>query len=419
MRVAVYLLSVCLAAFLAAAPLRAEAQEDGAADAPAAVERERRQLLDRLERLREETRATRNRVEELGEELLDISGDEARLRERRQEVAARVSSLEQRIARDEEALEALTGRQAAIRQDLATKREELAAVLMALQRIGRRPPPALLGETGDATDTVRGAILLNAVIPSLDAEARRLADTLAEAARLAAEERDRWTRLRQDLATLQEERARLGQVGEELDRRRALSLYERDRAAAELTRLAEEEGTVAALLDRLSREGLPPTSGLSGNFESRRGSLARPVAGRVVSRYGEATEAGDISEGRTIAALPGSTVFSPMAATVLYSAPFRGYGHVLILDAGDDYHMVLAGLDEASVAPGDRVTTGAPLGRMGRAGRRSAVASAGVNGSAVLQSRPALYVELRRDGAAIDGDDWWRETPVDVKRTGG
>jgi septal ring factor EnvC (AmiA/AmiB activator) len=89
----------------------------------------------------------------------------------------------------------------------------------------------------------------------------------------------------------------------------------------------------------------------------------------------------------------------------------------LILDAGDGYHMVLAGIEEATVGPGDRVTTGAPLGRMGAASRPSALAAAGARGSALLGSRPALYVELRRDGAAIDGGDWWRDAPVDVGRT--
>lgn len=381
------------------------------------AELERRQLLTRLERLREETAATEARAAELSEELVDISGDEARLRQRQAEVAARLAELERRIAADEEALEDLTDRQAGIRQELAEKREELATVLMALQRIGRRPPPALFGETGGATETVRGAILLNAVLPVLDAEARALGETLAEAARLAEEERARWVRLRQDLSAVAEERERLEDVAAEIERRRALSLYERDRAAAELARLAEEEGSVSALLERLSRGGTAVAPPAGENLEARRGTLALPVAGRIVARFGEATGAGDVTAGHTIAALPEATVFAPMNASVLFSSPFRGYGHVLILDAGGGYHMVLAGLETASVAPGDRVTTGAPLGRMGDAGMPSALAAAGEDGSSLIGTRPVLYVELRKDGAAVDSDGWWRETPVDVGRT--
>ncbi|MBJ3775037.1 murein hydrolase activator EnvC family protein [Acuticoccus mangrovi] len=405
------------AAFAAGGSVRA--QDAATEDTAAAVAREREQLLTRLERLREETSATQSRASELGEALVDLAGDEAKLRQQREDIAERVAALEQSISEEEEELEALTDGQARIRHQLAEKRTELATVLMALQRIGRRPPPALFGETGRPTDTVRGAILLNAVVPTLDDKAAALARTLTEAARLAAAERDRWTRLKADLETVDGERRRLEELGEELERRRALSLYERDRAAADLARLAEEEGSVSALLDRLSRSGAAPASPGDLGFAARRGSLVVPVAGRVVSRYGDLTETGNLSEGITIAALPQSTVFSPMTATVLFSAPFRGYGHVLILDAGDGYHMVLAGLDEASVAPGDEVSTGIPVGRMGRSSRRSAVAAAGVNGSALLGARPALYVELRKDGAAIDSHGWWRDAANDVGRTGG
>jgi septal ring factor EnvC (AmiA/AmiB activator) len=128
---------------------------------------------------------------------------------------------------------------------------------------------------------------------------------------------------------------------------------------------------------------------------------------------------GGTLEGRTIAALPQSTVFAPMPAKVVYSAPFRGYGTVLILDAGDGYHMVLAGLSESFVSPGEDVGAGAPLGRMGRQSGRSAAVAAGVNGSKLLGARPALYVELRKDGSAIDSHGWWRAASVSGGRTGG
>ena len=382
------------------------------------VAREQEQLLARLDRLREEAAATEARAKALGEEMVNLAGDEAKLRQRLEESSASVAALEQRIADDEVELERLTDDQSRLRQELAGKRVELATVLAALQRIGRRPPPALLADSGSATDTVRGAILLNAVLPTLDEGARTLARTVADAARLAAEERVRWASLRQDLGTLTEERAKLEDVGEELERRRALSTYERDRATADLARLAEEETSVSALLDRLARGGAGATPQAPG-FAARRGTLPEPVAGAVVAQYGEPTGAGGISEGRTIAALPQSTVFAPMNATVLFSAPFRGYGHVLILDAGEGYHMVLAGLESSSVAPGDTVGAGNPVGRMGRSGSRSAVASAGVKGSALLGARPALYIELRRDGSAIDSHGWWQETVADVGRTGG
>ena len=55
---------------------------------------------------------------------------------------------------------------------------------------------------------------------------------------------------------------------------------------------------------------------------------------------------------------------------------------------------------------------------MGKTAVPSAVAASGVTGSSLLETRPALYVELRKDGAAIDSSGWWREATVDLGRTG-
>lgn len=392
------------------------AQEETRAESLA---REREQLTARLERLRAETAATEARAEKLGETLVDLAGDEARLRQRLDETGARIAELERGIAGDEEALDRLTGGQAAIRHELAARRQELATVLMALQRIGRRPPPALFVGNGGPTEVVRGAILLNAVIPTLDGEAQALARKMAEAARLAADEEARWKSLRTDLAELEDERERLNALVGELTRRRALSLYERDQASASLARLAEEADSVSALLARLDSGSTVPDAPEGLAFSSRRGGLADPVAGAVIGEYGDRTEAGDLAEGRIIAALPQSTVFAPMPATVLYAAPFRSYGHVLILDAGDGYHMVLTGLEDSFVEAGSTVEAGTPVGRMGARRGRSAVVPAKKTKGALTEGRPLLYVELRRDGAAIDSHGWWRNPIPDGGRTSG
>lgn len=415
------------ALLLVVAPWPAAAQTPEAAQAAAdelseaaAVARERAALMARLERLKAETEATEARRQRLGEAVIDLTGDEARLRQRLEEASANVQTLEERIAREEEALEQLTVDQATIRHELAGRREELALVLMALQRIGRRPPPGLVGEGDDPMDAVRGAISLNAVVPALSETGNRLARKLSQASRFAAEERTRWERLAVDLQTVSAERERLDGLVQELERKRTLSLYDRDRAAADLARLAEEADSVNALIARLdSGPAQPPTADEGPAFALRKGRLAAPVAGTVVSRYGEQAGASSVADGRVIAALPQSTVFSPMPASVLFAGPFRSFGHVLILDAGDGYHMVLAGLAQTNVEPGQRVSTGMPLGRMAKTGGRASLVPQEGEGSAVLGGRPSLYVELRKDGAAIDSHGWWREPGVDGERTSG
>ena len=399
------------------APLAAQSAEASAAEADA-VDRERERLVARLERLKREAAVTQDRSREIGEELVDLAADDAKLRQRLEEAAERVGAIEERILANEDRLAALTDEQARLRHTLQARRGEVATVLMALQRLGRSPPPALAAGDAGTLGAVRGAILFNAMLPQLDAKARALVALLHDSKRLEDEERDRWTRLRSDLSKVGEERARLDALAEELDRRRTLSSYERDRTVADLARLAEETGTVESLLAKLTQEGADAEPEGSG-FAERRGKLPVPVAGNAISRYGDVTSSGDLAEGMTLAALPEATVLSPMAGKVLFAGPFRSFGHVLIVDAGDGYHMVLAGMEESFVSPGESIGAGVPLGRMGRSRRGTKVATVGVEGSALLGARPALYVELRKDGSAIDSQGWWRRASVDGGRIGG
>jgi septal ring factor EnvC (AmiA/AmiB activator) len=74
----------------------------------------------------------------------------------------------------------------------------------------------------------------------------------------------------------------------------------------------------------------------------------------------------------------------------VFSAPFRSYGKLLILDCGSGYHFVLAGLDRLDVTIGRSVIEGEPVGTMPMWDPKAPA------------DRPTLYVELRRNGMPID-----------------
>lgn len=372
-----------------------------------------------MERLIGEVSATEALATTLNDELVDLVGDDAKLRADLAATSERVAELERSLVTEEAELTELAARLTEIRTALRAQERELGTVLAALQRMGLRPPPALVADGGSVA-MVRGAIALNATVPMLAAASEALSLKLMEADRLARQERDKWTRIRGNLNTLVEERARLAGLREELERRRALSVYERDQAVASLARLTEEADSVRELLNGLER-GAPSTPVAGRDFAARRGNLAYPVAGRPVGHYGDPLPAGGLSEGLLLSALPGSTVFAPMPGTVLFSEPFRSYGNVLIVDAGDGYHMLLVGLNEVFTSAGSTVETGAPLGRMGETAPRATLALGRVttdeSESVAGRERPTLYVELRKDGSAFDSHGWWRDADRKSGRT--
>lgn len=112
------------------------------------------------------------------------------------------------------------------------------------------------------------------------------------------------------------------------------------------------------------------------------GPWLRPVAGRLVRHWGEVTDAGP-ANGATYRAKGAAAVRAPCAGQVEFSGPFRSYGQLVIVDCGQGYRLVLAGMDRLSVSPGQKLRRGASIGWL-------------------PGQDPELYVELRKGEQAID-----------------
>ena len=138
-------------------------------------------------------------------------------------------------------------------------------------------------------------------------------------------------------------------------------------------------------------------------FSALQGQIALPVTGRIKRRFGADDGNGALMQGDMVATQSGAIVTAPADGNVLYAGPFRSYGQLLILNAGDGYHVVLAGMSRISVATGQSVLAGEPVGAMAEA--RVASTSA----TKTLDATPELYVEFRKDGKPVDPTPWWAD----------
>lgn len=132
-------------------------------------------------------------------------------------------------------------------------------------------------------------------------------------------------------------------------------------------------------------------------FDAMRAKLPLPAQGRRVLAFGERTQYGAASKGTVIETRQGAQITSPCDGWVVYAGEFRSYGQLLIINAGDGYHVLLAGMSQIDVAPGQFVLASEPVGTMSSAAR-------GQGGSI---GSPVLYVEFRKDGRPIDPNPWW------------
>lgn len=132
--------------------------------------------------------------------------------------------------------------------------------------------------------------------------------------------------------------------------------------------------------------------------------LPLPAQGRRVLAFGERTVFGANSKGIVVETRPSAQVTSPCDGWIVYAGEFRSYGQLLIINAGDGYHVLLAGMSQIDAQPGQFVLAAEPVGTMGGAA------------SATQSSAPFLYVEFRKDGRPIDPDPWWVAGQQKVQR---
>ena len=358
----------------------------------------------------------------LKSEIDKIAADRRKLNQDLIDTAARLRDAESKIAGTETRLKPLDDNESALRKSLDGRRATIAEVLAALQRMGRRPPPALIASPEDALQAVRSAMVLGAVLPDMRNEVQALASDLTQLLDLRkkiAAERERLTK---EVVSLDGERTRMAAL---VDARQK-QIAEREQAlAAERAHageLAKQAGDLTDLIANLERVLDPATradrekttrSSLSAlhdpgrlapaiAFASLRGKVPMPVNGIKIRDYGVPDPSGSTERGVSFATRAGAQVTAPIDGWVVYAGPFRSYGQLLILNAGGGYHVLLAGMERISVDIGQFVLTGEPVAAMGNGSHVAAILATG-------SSQPVLYVEIRKDGTPVDPGPWWAQ----------
>jgi septal ring factor EnvC (AmiA/AmiB activator) len=149
-------------------------------------------------------------------------------------------------------------------------------------------------------------------------------------------------------------------------------------------------------------------------FQSAKGKLPLPARGRKALGFGDKTQYGGTSKGIVLETRFDARVTSPCDGWVVYAGEFRSYGQLLIINAGGGYHVLIAGLSQMDVGPGQFVLAAEPIGTMSSAPRTAQLATEKTGmGQVPKPSSPVLYIEFRKDGQPVDSTPWW--APSDQK----
>lgn len=321
---------------------------------------------------------------------------------RTQEAAAaeRVRAAEADIAAAEARIAIVDRLLAGQRAQVAERQGPIVRLIAALQSMARRPAVLGLLQPGSTEDMVHVRAVLGTTMPVVE---RRTAEVRAELARVqqlratadtaVRSQRDGRARLEGErIALVQLEaahRARSQKLGRNalVESDRALALGERARDIVDQMQTQGEASQVQREL--LALPGPLPrpdaATGASPPAAPQRPPAYRlPVAGRLVTGLGELSATGVRARGVTLATAPNARTIAPAAGRVVYAGPFRAYGGVVIIDHGQGWTTLVAGLGGLAVRLGDQVAQGQIIGR------------AWANGD------PRVTVELRRRGQPMD-----------------
>lgn len=391
--------------------------------------------------------ASAERRKAIEADIAGIKGDHVRLTAALIETAKKVSDGEQKITGTQARLEQARDAEKKIKNALDGRRALIAEVLASLQRMGRKPPPALLVDPGDVLKAIRTSMLLGAVVPGMRAQIDGLIADLTELGRVRASIQDEQQRLSAELVSLKAERQRLGAL---IDARQAALLTAQDALSAERAHaqaLAEQASTLKDLIARMESGGGPaaaaaeaarqadaqrqsvaamtPDPSLRGGpspnkdparlapavaFASLKGQVPLPVSGTLLRGFGASDGFGGAEKGMAFQTAAGAVVASPSDGWIAYAGSYRSFGQLLIINAGGGYYIVLAGMDRTNVDLGQFVLAGEPVAVMGDGSVRTAASMA------LGAAAPVLYVEFRKDGTTIDPGPWWAKPELQKVR---
>lgn len=387
----------------------------------------------------------KSKAGQLEAEMKALAGERKTLRKKLISTASAIKQREGQLTAGEERMVSLGQEDKAIRARLTRRRGALTTMLAALQNLEKSPPPVLAVRPNDAVAAIRSAMLLSTVVPQIRAEADGLARELRQLASLRDEIGEEQRQIVINKGQLKNERAviqRLLEVKGKLASRTAkeiatvrqratslareavslkdlLSRLEAERKRAETAKARELASAAAraklaparpektekkppSLKERRLAMASPDRIRSSVSFAGTKGKLSPPAQGRMVRAFGAKDRYGGKTKGASYKTRINAQVTSPTEGWVVYAGAFRGYGQLLIIDAGNGYHVLLAGIKNIDVTAGQLVLAGEPVGRMGS----KAIESAAI-GAIKGDTSPVLYVEFRKDGNSIDPQPWW------------
>lgn len=331
----------------------------------------------------------------LGEDLARQDELTSRLAATEKEISQSSRSLQnsqQSLGEKQNRLAELRSDKVALQDAAAAHKEQLARQAnMALASARRPAVQVLFGQTspGELGRAVTYLTYLSRARSTALSEAEASIDQLTAVSRAIDGEIDDIQRvkaqLEADLAQLEAQRDERTRLLSQLSARVTTAERELATLQADAQRLEE-------LLEQLMAEFADIPDGIDAvDFRTLKGKLPWPADGTIRHRYGQRRQAEWKWQGIVLSGSAGDSVSAIAYGRVAFADWLRGYGLLIIVDHGNNFHSLYGFNDTLYRDVGDWVGPGEPLAGIGASGG---------------QSEPGLYFELRQQGSPVNPESW-------------
>lgn len=356
-------------------------------------------LQQQLQASQQQLQASQARQQALAKQVSDIKQDLAASQTGLSRQTGMIRRNETKLTTLNASIDQLSRQNTDLTADLRKKYGSISNLVLALQRIRRIPPEALIARPGAPLATAQAAMVMQDVLPALAGQA---ASMQAQLDKLAGVRRDLASNRAEASVTGRALQTQYAQMQADASSKKALYVKTQNDYAQtqkDMARIAAQAGSVKDLLAKLAeRERIEARKRNARPKAMPKAGIANlPVAGTVVTAFGDKTKIGAASTGISVRTSPGAAVTAPMGGIVKFAGSFRSYGQMVIVAHEDGYYSLIGGLGQVGVAVGQDVKAGQALGNMPQ---QAGPKKAGLGASSDVA--PTLYYELRHDGRPVD-----------------
>ena len=349
-----------------------------------------------VKELESEIKTREQREKELKSELKQIKSGLEKKRKEIISLARQIKNNEQKLIQLEQRIDIKHQEQTEIEERLKEDRGAISDLVLAMERMRRIPPEALLARPGAPMETAQSAMLLESILPRIHHRAEGLKadmDVLASILNDLKKDRADVISTSKQLEISHKKLSKLLSDREGLYQKTSKDVAKEQ---AELKRISKQASNLRDLVARIEKKQREEDARRAQSSSSPRykttpipkaGAAQLPISGLIRVGYGKSDDIGAVSQGLKIESRKNSLVVAPMGGVVDYTGAFKGYGQIIILKHQKGYHSLIAGLEKIDTVVGRAVSAGEPIGKMGNK----------TDGQA-----PVLYYELRYKGNPVN-----------------